>query len=235
MIKIKLNNEIFFDWFYFDEPKNCEKNRYVFRHFYYRMIDYKCFKLPVFRNSSESSVVICVRSLIDSPRRTRVAMANDLTSSCARVFDGNGSAVSAFKVPRHGYLSSFCRVHALIGGVINHIAVARFAHPLRSCRYALLLYAPPWTWTLTRDGLIAYHVVMAIIISRCWPCSTRGPREEFRQLTNNKFNSPACTMTIEASKLRRRTHPPRFYRATRKTDRRHFSRSLGRKIDLLLN
>lgn len=130
------------------------------------------------------------------------------------------------KCPGTAHLSSFCRVHALIGGVINHIAVARFAHPLRSCRYALLLYAPPWTRAPTRDGLIAYHVVMAIIISRCWPCSTRGPREEFRQLTNNKF--PLAGVHHGRSSRRNRVwaNPPFsflffffFYRATRKTDR----------------
>lgn len=161
-------------------------------HFYYKTIDYKCLKVFIFRNSFQSSVVICICSLIGSPRRTRVAIAGTRERShvfCARIFDGNGSAVNAFKVPRHGYLSSFYRVHALIGGIINHIAVARFAHPLRSCRYALLLHAPPWTRARARADARWINCVSrrhgyTIIISRCWPAGwlAHGPREIFWQL-----------------------------------------------------
>lgn len=54
--------------------------------------------------------------------------------------------MSAFKVLRRGYLSSFCHVHALIDGAINHIAVVHIhgttRASTRSRRYALLLYAP---------------------------------------------------------------------------------------------
>lgn len=153
----------------------------------------------------------------------------------ARIFDGNGSAVSAFKVPRHDYLSSFCRVHALIGGIINHIAVARFAHPLRSCRYALLLYAPPWTRALTRDGLIAYHVVMAIIISRCWPCFNARPSRGIPavgRIINSIRQYVPWRSVVETAWA----DPPfSFLRATKRTDRRHFSRSLDWKIYLLSN
>jgi hypothetical protein len=63
----------------------------------------------------------------------------------ACIFDGNGSAVSAFKVPRRGYLSSFCRVHALIGGVINHRAAAAERtsriHSLASIRVIIICAA----------------------------------------------------------------------------------------------